>query len=434
LSSNPQSCLFELWRQHTAPIFHMSEFWPAFSETSVLEFIAGRADQPSPTRQLNTAAAQDAKARIEHFLDLMDASDAVCAPVYREYETERLAALALVLEPDNSAATARANDLLYGPLSELEPAAALGYLAYHIDKLKPASAAVSEAKGLLAHAWTGLPRDPDTIPKQFEAINDYRLALRPFIARRFGTLEHVLGNHAGQTTLSSAEVQEVLDRGLTAILGGQRGKWHAALKTGAPNVFIDPARQAVTIPAGRTYSVEHVNNLVVHEIGVHVLRAVKGAASREPLAGFGLPGYGPTEEAFGVLLANAETADYRQINSLIPLAVVEYAARPSTTTFRQVYDFARALIIGLSNPNDSKYPLKEAEYSRAAFSRTCRVLKTGTTNLVERSTTKYWRGQLLLCRYFDSAGLNQTTFDELFEGKYDALSHSQLDLIRRHTA
>jgi hypothetical protein len=225
----------------------------------------------------------------------------------------------------------------------------------------------------------------------------------------------------------------VLNTALVQILGPGAAGWNAVVSKGAPNVFINYHHHEITVPAHRQYTKTHVDTLAVHEIGVHVQRSVNGENSHERLAGIGLAGYGPAEEAFGVLLGNATKATYHQINSLIPFAVIEYASRPHRPSFRQVHAFAKALIICLANPDAATLKAKDTEYGRAAFSRTIRVLRLGDNTLIERSTTKYWRGQLLLARHFDEHGLTQSTFDEFFLGKYDCLEPSQLELIKSHT-
>jgi hypothetical protein len=270
-----------------------------------------------------------------------------------------------------------------------------------------------------------------SLDDKFAALNEYRLQLRPLVERRFGFVKELLSAYDSDT-ISSQQMRDVLQTTLERTLGDGRDGWEAVVSPGAPNVFINNQHREITIPDHRQYTKSHADTLAVHEIGVHVQRAVNGGLSRERLAGYGMAGYGPTEEAFGVLLGNATKETYHQINSLIPFAVIAYADAPSRPTFRQVHEFARALIITLANPDDTTLKAKYIEYGRAAFSRTIRVLRLGHNGLIERSTTKYWRGQLLLAKHFDEHGLTQATFDEFFAGKYDCLNPSQLALITRH--
>jgi len=146
----------------------------------------------------------------------------------------------------------------------------------------------------------------------------------------------------------------------------------------------------------------------------------------------GLAGYGPAEEAFGVLLGNAGRSTYHWLNSLIPLAVIDFAARPEQPSFRQVFEFSRALIVCLANPSESELERRQFEFARAAFSRTIRVLRLGKGGVVERSTTKYWYGLLLLARYFDARGVSNDVIEEFLLGKYDCHNPAQLELLRHH--
>ncbi len=401
-----------------------------------MSFVRGEGgDNPEPVRPLSLESAAAAKDKITAFLDTLEnysTSDYPCLEAYRAFEQERIAAFDMILEADNPDRIGVLNDQLYGAFTGAAGPEAVAHLAAHIKSLQPTTAAQPYHQ-LVCDALQGIGSSA-SLHHHFTALNDYRLKLRPFMQRRFGFVEELLDDYKDVDFLTSEQLRDVLQITLERTLGAGRNGWNAVVSAGAPNVFINNQHREVTIPAHRQYTKSHADTLAVHEIGVHVQRSVNGSLSRERLAGFGLAGYGPIEEAFGVLLGNAAKQTYHQINSLIPFAVINFAASEPRPTFRQVHEFARALIITLANPDAATLDGRYLEYGRAAFSRTIRVLRLGHSGLIERSTTKYWNGQLLLERHFDEHGLSDRTFDEFFAGKYDCLNPSQLPLITEHSA
>ena len=431
----PKKCLFDLWKATSAPIFHMSEFWPAFNEAGIKDFLAGEGAQPVPMRALSTASAMAAQRKILEFMEslkLLPDGDIACKSAYLDFESERLAALEMVLDAADPAKARRLNDRLFGELSSMYQPQALEHLARHIQSIKPKSAAVTAARTTLLEYWEHVGQLA-SVEQYFAVIEGYRVQLRPLVVRRYGFVDQLLAPHIAQGELDSEAVRGILVQAIAQILGETAAGWTALVQEAAPNVFIDYERRAIIIPAGRSYAIDHVNTLVVHEIGVHVVRSVNGERSQERLAAYGLVGYGPAEEAFGVLLGNATKAHYHQINSLVPFAVIDFATRATPSTFRRVHELTTALMVCLANPDEPTLERNYQQYQRTAFSRVNRVLRLGTTAVIERSTTKYWRGLLLLSRYFDGRGLTQESFDEFFLGKFDCLAPAQLELIRHHT-
>jgi hypothetical protein len=428
------ACLYDLWVANSVPMVPTNGVWPTFSEKHILEFTAGTAVEPQASSALNTQDALTYLSRIQSFLDLLETlseDEYACKPQYVAFEQERLATYQLFIKTQDPVAMSSLNDRLYGRLVDMHAANAVGHLSGYVHDLEPASSDVADAQALLLAAWTS-PVPQGTVTRQMEAINHYRLALRAYVSEQFGFVKEAVEPFELKPRLTSEDVAQVLNQAIVKVLGDS-SDWSAVVLPGKPNVFVNLHERTVTIPQGRFYSMDAAATLAIHEVGVHAQRAAHGAHSLEKLAGVGLPGYGPTEEAFGVLLGNASHQKYHQINSLIPFAVIDYASQVDTPSFRKVYQFARALIICLANPTEETYKRKLADFERAAFSRTIRVLRMGTGGIIERSTTKYWNGQLLLCKYFDTHGTSNATITQFLLGKYDCFNQSQLELIKYHT-
>jgi hypothetical protein len=225
----------------------------------------------------------------------------------------------------------------------------------------------------------------------------------------------------------------VLVESISRIFAGAADGWTAHLAEGAPNVHIDYDRRAIVIPTGRHFTMPHVRALIIHEAGVHIVRSLMGERSQERLAGYGLTNYGPAEEALGVLMEHAPERDYQPISALIPLGIIGLAAQLPQSSFRRLHQLTQALLIVMANPDAAQAEAKGAGYARAAFSRVMRLSRYGTGRIIDRSTTKYWRGLLLLAGFFAANGLSDTVLDDLMRGKYDPLRPDQLKLIKTHS-
>jgi hypothetical protein len=435
MSLKTNNCLFEKWQAESAPMFHMSHFWPAFNEAVIKDFLDGTANGPAPSRPANLDLARNTKDQIDAFIakiENLPDSEYPCKSAYVAFERDRIAPLELVLNHNNLEKIAVANDQLYGQLDDLHQGDALAYLKYFVEHIEPNSPGVAAQRDLLLETWRDVTAST-AITHLFGALERYRTGLRPLVEERFGFMEEILAPHADQATLSSETVCQILQATLNRVLGERVGNWRAVTKEGAPNVFIDYALPAITVPAGRTYSPAAAKALAIHEIGSHIIRSVNGDHSRERLASVGMAGYGPAEEALGAMMGNAGKPQHARVNDLIAFGVIDFATRPANPTFRGVHTLTKALMICLANPDETTLRQKDYEYGRLAFSRVIRMLRLGTNVLVERSTTKYWRGLLIINRYFEKNGQDQASLDQFFRGKYDPLNPSQLELIKTHS-
>lgn len=428
-------CLYDKWRQESAPMFHTSAFWPAFDEATIRHFLDGSAAAPEPSRPGNLALAAEARDQIELFLHQIQAfstADYACKPAYQAFEHERLDTLELILKSHDAVVVAQANDRVFGSLASLHSSDALSFLKHYITELVPATAVAAAARERLLHKWSSVTANPAAINHQFDRINGYRQQFRPIIRQKFSFVTELLKPYSPGQRISTEETATLLQAALNTLFPGS--PWRAVTKAGAPNVHISYAEQAIVVPAGGFYAADNIDNLIVHEIGVHVQRSINGAASLEQLAANGMAGYGPIEEAFGVLMGGAFEETFVPVNSLLTFAIIHEAASQPTATFRQLHGFTKDLVVCLANPADEATAVaKDYQYGRSAFSRLMRLCRLGTGQVVERSTTKYWRGLNLLCDYLDNHGVSQAVSNEFLLGKYDSNNPAQLRLIKTHS-
>lgn len=436
---NPKNCLFNDWQAKSAPMFHTSAFWPAFNEPTIQRFLAGEGDSPVPSRPGNIEAARTTQRQIQrfiHHLESLDPASHPCTGAYLEFERERVATLSLIIEAarpqPNFDRITGLGDQLFGSLTSLRHQAALSQLKAHLDTLEPRSQLAATAQATLLDIWSGHPATA-TLDPLLSDLNRYRLELRPRVAAKFAFVEELLAPYAGQDTLPSHTVHDLLVDSISRIFAGAADGWTAHLAEGAPNVHIDYDRRAIVIPTGRHFAMPHVRALIIHEAGVHIVRSLMGERSQERLAGYGLTNYGPAEEALGVLMEHAPEPDYQPISALIPLGIIGLAGQLPQPSFRRLHELTQALLIVMANPDTAQAEAKGTSYARAAFSRVMRLSRYGTGRIIDRSTTKYWRGLLVLAGFFAANGSSDTILDDLMRGKYDPQRSDQLRLIKTHS-
>ncbi len=429
MHQNHLNCLFELWQKTSAPMFHTSEFWPTFTNDAVQDFLRAKTDEPLSSSPTNRVVLLENRQKIEAFLaeiKTLSEEKYACWQIYIDFESARLAELDLIFEATDEAKSQQLNDQLFGVPAELHEADALSYLLYNVQALEPVSTLAADARQRLIEAWSAVEPNVN-IKELFTAYDDYRVQLKPYIAENFAFLDELLASHSDM--LTTEETVEALDAALEHMECNSSG-WTAAIRDGAPNAFIDYDKKNIVLPHGRPYSKTHLRGLIIHEIGVHVTRSVNGEQSLEKLAAVGLPGYGPAEEAMGTLFENAPREHFELMHSLVAFAIINFASH--SHSFRKVHELTKALLICLDKKTEEQLVHYTPDYGRMAFSRCIRMMRLGTGVIVDRSTTKYWRGLGMLRDYFEIHGTSNQVIEEFLLGKYDCLKPAQLKLIKKH--
>lgn len=410
-------------------MFHTSEFWPLFTNEAIQNFLQAESGEPVPSSSINREAILTNSKKITSFLtdiQAVTAQDYACRQTYIDFENTRLAELNLILESANEVESLRLNDQIFGKPAQMHEDQALAYLSYSILTLRPASPLVADAHNLLLDTWREI-KPSENIKDLFAVYDSLRVQLKPYVEERFAFLDGLL--HEYDDMLTTEETASAVNAALDRMDCKTKG-WSTSIRDGAPNAFIDYDKKNIVLPKGRPYSKSHLRGLIIHEIGVHVTRSINGGNSLEKLASVGLPGYGPAEEAMGTLLENAPREKFDLTHSLIVFAVIDFAAR--NHSFREIHELTKALLICLENKTDAQLFDHAPDYGRMAFSRCIRMMRLGTSTIVDRSMTKYWRGLSMLDEYFEKNGTTNGAIEKFLLGKYDCLNDEQLQLIKKH--
>lgn len=140
-------------------------------------------------------------------------------------------------------------------------------------------------------------------------------------------------------------------------------------------------------------AVEHVTQLLHHEVGVHVLTYVNGCAQPLHMLAVGLAGHDENQEALGVMSEHLSGGLPRSRLHTLAARVVAAQMRSDDATFRETYE-----------------RLTESGSSRAsAFTTTMRAYRSGGMT----KDAVYLRGLVRLCEHLAGGG----TLERLFIGK-----------------
>lgn len=152
----------------------------------------------------------------------------------------------------------------------------------------------------------------DNLLLQTEIIRNrgHREIVEPISRELFGPVDSKLFSYAEELlagssaeektekTISSKEARSIFEESLL-----QMGldDWHVELSPRFIISVIVP-RKTIAISQNRFFSPEEIDRLLVHEIGVHVVRAANGGNQPYRIFTVGLPHYGATEEGTAVFV------------------------------------------------------------------------------------------------------------------------------------
>ena len=427
-----QNCLFDMWESRSVVSFHTSSMWPGYREEAIQAFLNGEGAGPVATTPTNLDLAKERRAAVQRFIDHVRAmpTPPVCAPAYLEYEAERLAILDSIINAAEGQPVLRQLDLLWGRPEDMRGGDALAWLKADVAALGPQSDEVAQAQARILKLWPDITAGTQ-LKQVFDELEAHRLALAPIVRQRHPYIDELMADLPdGDAT--SEQAAAFLAAGLHRMLPPNSG-WDAEVQAEAPNILNDNGRRRLVIPAGRTYSQARLEALLIHEVGVHDLRAANGNLSAERLASVGMPGYGAGEEAFGTLYGGAGKPDRNFSYDVLAFGVFDLASRPGAATFRIIHERVSDLMLCLANPSQEEIATQLPAIRRAAFSRCIRTCRMGTAVITERSISKYWRGMNIIHEYLTEHGVSPETVETFLAGKYDCRRADQLSLIRYHT-
>lgn len=227
-----------------------------------------------------------------------------------------------------------------------------------------------------------------------------------------GMLSHV----PDKPSLDVAELQAVFTTIITEEFGEAAQDWQVVVEK-ADAVKVKAIEKQVVIPESdnQRYSAGMVRKLIVHELGVHMLRAVSGSElDLEPLKA-GLPNYLDAEEGLGVVMEQALQGKYTEagVDHYITAGLAYHDAK----NFREIFEvkWRLALLDEISDSSDVTDALIEKK-RKLAYGKTNRIMR-GTNELPWFKDLSYFNGAKTMWQHLEAICGDDLKFMFVLMGK-----------------
>ena len=222
--------------------------------------------------------------------------------------------------------------------------------------------------------------------------------------------ENLLNHVPDQPWFTPAEIVQWFTVILRRAFGSAAKDWRVVL--GKCSSVKVSARQKLVIVSPHRAAADHkkMRQLVVHELGVHLLRAVTGSSSDVPVLGWGMPGYFDAEEGLAVVFEECMSGEHKVRG--VPLYLSACLARIEGYDFREVYE----RMWRFSYVTDNTDSVEKAQ--SVGYNRTRRIFR-GTDRLPYLSDLVYYNGYVKVWRMLELFAGNIEGLLLLLLGKFD---------------
>ncbi len=150
----------------------------------------------------------------------------------------------------------------------------------------------------------------DLLPQVSDAGPSLFMPSEATVAHYHGLINEFYGGLMHSVSIDDDRKYTATDMAKTFRKGLQyfeAGEWKSEVEEGGSNIHVDHNNKTVWVGSKRAEaSAENLRKLVVHELGVHVLRRLLGEQTDNPLLwNTGLSGYYTVEEGLGVVVEQA---------------------------------------------------------------------------------------------------------------------------------
>jgi len=232
---------------------------------------------------------------------------------------------------------------------------------------------------------------------------------------------------ADKKVFNPQEVKTLFDGIVAEEFGGSAGDWQVDIEE-AKAINVKTTEKRIVIPIDREeISVDTLRGLIVHEIGVHMLRAVMGGETNlEPLAN-GLSNYYDAEEGLGVVMEQALRGKFREagIDHYITAGLAYFDGKD----FRDAYEIKWRLS-ALEKLRDGEEVTDDIrkKSQNTAYGSTMRSLR-GTDELPWFKDLSYYNGAVDIWRHLEEIRGDDIRFMFVLLGKNDPSSKVHERLI-----
>lgn len=227
-----------------------------------------------------------------------------------------------------------------------------------------------------------------------------------------GLLSHV---DESKESYTASELRDLFEQIIRDEFGEVADNWKVELSADAKSIEVKRLDEVIVIPAGRADAkIDTVKGLVVHEIGIHMLRTVSGAETDLVLMKTGYANYADTEEGMGVVAEQALRGGYKEsgVNLFLAASLAHYHQK----NFREVHEilWRKNIIESLADPTDEQ--INDAKSK--AYGVAQRIFR-GTDELPWLKDTTYLMGARKIWQHLDRIQGDDFALSLMFMGKVD---------------
>jgi uncharacterized protein DUF1704 len=229
-----------------------------------------------------------------------------------------------------------------------------------------------------------------------------------------GMLTHVPDD---KENFSPTELQAIFAGILSDEFGGEADGWRVDIEP-AKSINVKPGEKRIVIPETRgNVPREQVRSLIVHEIGVHVLRAIMGETTDFHLLRQGMVGYLDSEEGLGKVMEQALAGTFKEAG--IDHYITAGAAYFDHKDFRELFELKwRLSTLGKVNSGTELTNEQIEQSKNTAYNETMRCLR-GTDELPWFKDLSYYNGSVGMWKHLESIRGDEIQFMFVLMGKAD---------------
>ncbi len=256
--------------------------------------------------------------------------------------------------------------------------------------------------------------DPDAYDPQSETVE----WVQDIVSEIYGRmLSHVEDGE----TYDPERLRDLFAEVINEEFGEAADGWRVVLEKAA-SVTVKAEEKKIIIPEGRaTVNSEKAKDLIVHEIGVHMLRALYGYDSDVAPLATGLVGAGDSEEGLATAVQQARRGQYKEAG--LPLYLVSGIAYFEHADFRHTYELMwRFGALAMVKEGD----VSDAQIDKAqdkAYSLCMRVFR-GTDEVPIFKDLQYYNGSKAVWQKLESIRGDEMQFQLMLMGKTDVTNRS----------
>ncbi|MDN5275026.1 MAG: hypothetical protein JWP06_927 [Candidatus Saccharibacteria bacterium] len=228
-----------------------------------------------------------------------------------------------------------------------------------------------------------------------------------------GMLSHVPDGES----FTEREVQEIFEAIIKEEFEESADSWTVTIEP-AKSINVKVDKKRVVIPDDRgNIDRKTVRELIVHELGVHMLRSIIGDETDLELLKNGLNGFADAEEGLGKIMEQALNGTF--VEAGVGHYITAGLAYHDSKDFREIYEinWRLAALEGVNEDGDITSETIEEKQDNA-YGATMRIMR-GTDELPLFKDLSYYNGSIAMWRFLESIIGDDVKFMFVFMGRGD---------------